>query len=149
MYEDANFIRLAANALRWVAKETNERRYVYDLFLSFSSANRDEARKIDEVGQRMGLHIFLDEKAIQAGMIWEETIRHGLLDSRELAVLATDSLESEWVKTEWGAAWALGKPITPIILRINPRDLPDRLKQRQWIDYHKVEGFLNVLRGRG
>jgi hypothetical protein len=82
--------------------------------------------------------------------IWDEVIRQGLLNSRELAVLATsESLGSEWVKTEWGAAWVLGRLITPIILRLNPRDLPDRLKQRQWIDFHKYVDFLRVLQGRG
>jgi len=149
-YDDPNFTKLTANALRWVTKETNERAYEYDLFLSFSSLNRDEAREIEKTGREMGLRVFLDEKVIQPGVIWDEVIRQGLLNSRELAVLATpESLESEWVKTEWGAAWVLGRLITPIILRLNPRDLPDRLKQRQWIDFHKYVDFLKVLQGRG
>jgi hypothetical protein len=150
MYEDPNFIRFAANAVRWVAKETNERQYAHALFLSFSSLNRAEAREIEKCGREMGLRIFMDKKAIQPGVIWEEAIRQGLLNSRELAVLATpESLKSEWVMTEWGAAWVLGRPITPIILRLNPRDLPGCLKQREWVDYHEYEDFLNVLQGRG
>jgi hypothetical protein len=133
-----------------VAKETNERAYEYDLFLSFSSINRDEARAIETRGRQMGLRVFLDEKAIEPGAVWEEVIRQGLLSSRELAVLARpQSLDSEWVKTEWGAAWVLGRTITPIILRLDPRDLPSRLQQRQWIDYHRFDEFLTALRGRG
>ena len=46
MYDDLNFLKVAANAVRWVAKETNERTYEYDLFLSFSSTNREEVRAI-------------------------------------------------------------------------------------------------------
>ena len=42
----------------------------------------------------------------------------------------------------------LGRTITPIIL-LDPRSLPDRLKQRQWIDYHQFEEFLQTLQGRG
>lgn len=149
MYGDPNFLKVAANAARWVAKETNERAFEYDLFLSFSSTNRDEAREIEQRAEAMGVRVFLDEKTIEPGVIWEEVIRQGLLNSRELAVLATpQSLESEWVKTEWGAAWVLGRTITPIILRLDPRDLPDRLKQRQWIDYHRFEEFLQALQGR-
>lgn len=82
-------------------------------------------------------------------MVWDEVIRQGLLNSRELAVLATrESLESEWVKTEWGAAWVLGRMITPIVFRLDPRDLPDLLRQRQWIDYHRFEEFLRALKDR-
>lgn len=150
MYADSNFLRVAANAARWVAKETNERTFEYDLFLSFSSTNRDEARAIERRAEALGIRVFLDEKAIGPGAVWEAVIRQGLLNSRELAVLATpESLESEWVKTEWGAAWVLGRTITPIILRLDPRALPDRLRQRQWIDYHRFEEFLQALQGRG
>ncbi len=150
MYDNPNFVKVATNAVRWVAKETNERAYEYDLFLSFSSMNRDEARAIETRAGEMGLRVFLDEKAIQPGVVWDEVIRQGLLNSRELAVHATpQSLESEWVKTEWGAAWVLGRMITPIILRLDPRDLPERLKQPQWIDYHRFEEFLRVLQCRG
>jgi hypothetical protein len=148
MYDDPNFLKVAANAVRWLAKETNERTFEYDLFLSFSSTNRDEARAIEKRAEVMGLRVFLDEKAIEPGTIWEKVIRQGLLDSRELAVLATpQSIVSEWVMTEWGAAWVLGRTITPIILRLDPRDLPDRLKQWQWIDYHRFEQFLQALQG--
>lgn len=148
-YDDPNFIKFAANAVRWIAKETDERTYEYDLFLSFSSTNRDEVRLIETSAREMGLRVFLDEKAIEPGEVWAEVIRQGLLNSRELAVLATpQSLESEWVRTEWGAAWVLGRTITPIILRLDPRDLPDRLKQRQWIDYHRFQDFLTALAER-
>jgi hypothetical protein len=138
------------NAVRWVAKETNERAYEYDLFLSYSSMNRDEARAIETRAGEMDVRVFMDEKAIHPGEVWDEVVRQGLLNSRELALLATaQSLESEWVTTEWGAAWGLGRMITPIILRIDPRELPQRLKQRQWIDYHRFEEFLRVLQLRG
>lgn len=148
-YADKNVLRVVANAVRWLAKETSERTFEYDLFLSFSSTNRDEARAIESRAAELGLRVFLDEKAIEAGAVWEEVIRQGLLNSRELAVLATpQSLESEWVMTEWGAAWVLGRTVTPIILRLDPRNLPGRLKQRQWIDYHNFEDFLKALLGR-
>jgi hypothetical protein len=150
MYDDPTFLRLVSNAVLWVTKETSERAYDYDLFLSFSSLNRDEAREVEKTGKEMQLRIFMDERVINAGVIWDEVIRQGLLNSREMAVLVTpESLQSEWVTTEWGAAWVLGRLITPIILRLNPRDLPERLKQRQWIDFHKYLDFLKVLQGRG
>jgi hypothetical protein len=150
MYADPNFVRLAANAIWWLTKETDEREFESDLFLSFSSLNRDEARVIEHCAVGIGLRVFMDEKQIQPGAIWDEVIRRALVGSRELAVLASpDGLESEWVKTEWGAAWVLGRAITPILFRLDPRLLPERLKQRQWVDFHRHAEYLEVVKGRG
>jgi TIR domain/Trehalose utilisation len=146
-YSNPNFVRLVANAIRWVTKETSERDFKYDLFLSYSSRNRDEARTIQESAR--GLSVFMDEKDIQPGAIWDDVIRNALMASRELAVLASpDSLDSEWVQTEWGAAWVLGRTITPILFRVDPRQLPDRLKQRQCIDFHRHAEYLEMIRVR-
>ena len=87
---------------------------------------------MEKRAEEMGLRVFLDEKANRARSNLGASDRQGLLNSRDLAVLATpQSLESEWVKTEWGAAWVLGRTITPIILQLDPRNLPERLKQCQ------------------
>ena len=50
--------------MRWVTKETNERRYRFDLFLSFSSRNRDQGRLIVAAAERLGLTIYQDEKIL-------------------------------------------------------------------------------------
>ena len=105
IYGDPNFVQFAANAVRWVTKETNERQYQFDLFLSFSSQNRDQARAIVQAAEALGLTIFQDEKNIPPGAVWADEIRQALINSREMVVLASpNSLVSEWVQTEWGAA---------------------------------------------
>jgi Trehalose utilisation/TIR domain len=119
IYGDSNFVQFAANALRWVTKETNERQYQFDLFLSFSFQNRDQARAIVQVAEALGLTIFQDEKSISPGAVWAEEIRQALINSREMVLLASPaSLVSEWVQTEWGAAWVLQRTITPILLMV-------------------------------
>ena len=150
MYSDPNFVRLAANAMRWVTKETNERRYRFDLFLSFSSRNRDQGRLIVAAAERLGLTIYQDEKNIQSGAIWAEEIRAALVESREMALLASpDAMRSEWVQTEWGAAWVLRRTITPILHQMPAEDLPERLRQRQVIDFYRYEEYLQEVRERG
>ncbi len=150
MYENPHFLRLSSNTVRWLAKLTDESQWTYDVFLTYSSRNRDQAREIKDCGDTMGVRIFLDEREIEDGDIWDETIRAALQGSRELALLATkDSLKSEWVMTEWGAAWVLQRRITPLLYRCDVDDLPDRLRQYQALDWHNYEAFLTRVRQRG
>jgi hypothetical protein len=111
MYADPQFLRLASNAIRWTAKLTNESQWDFDLFLSYSSRNREQAREIKACGDRMAVRIFMDEREIEGGDIWEEVIRAALFGSRELALLATkDGLKSEVGDDRMGSS--LG-PTTP------------------------------------
>ena len=149
IYDDPNFVQFAANTVRRVTKETNERQYQFDLFLSFSSQNRDQARAIVQAAETVELTIFQDEKNIPPGAIWAEEIRQALMNSREMALLASPtSLVSEWVQTEWGAAWVLQRTITPILLMVAPDQLPERLRQRQAVIYGEHQAYLEAVRDR-
>lgn len=148
-YGDPNFIRFAANATRWVAKETHERDYQFDLFLSYSTKDRAQADVIMAAAGALRLTIFQDRKDIEYGEVWAEEIRLALMNSREIALLASPSaMASEWVQTEWGAAWALQRTITPILLMMPPNQLPARLQSRQAVIYGDHQGYLETVRRR-
>jgi len=147
LYQDPNFLLLTANAIRWTSKRTNDSQYAYDLFLSFSSRNKDQAREVYADAVALGLRVFMDEREVDPGEEFSEVIRQALVGSREMALLATaDSLKSEWVTTEWGAAWALQRKITPILYRCNTDSLPERLRQKQAIDFRGHAIYLEALR---
>jgi hypothetical protein len=149
MYGNPNFIRFATNAVRWVAKETNERDYEFDLFLSYSTKDSDQAAVIMQVAEALGVRVYRDRKEVDYGDVWAEEIRLGLINSREIALLASPSaMASEWVQTEWGAAWAMERTITPILLMMPPDKLPARLQQRQAVIYGDHQGYLERVRDR-
>lgn len=101
------------------------------------------------VAEELGLTVFQDEKDVEPGAVWAEEIRRALINSREMALLASPtSLVSEWVQTEWGAAWAMNRTITPILSMLAPHQLPDRLRQRQAVIYGEHEPFLEAVRDR-
>ena len=63
--------------------------------------------------------------------------------------LYAQSANSDWVKREFGAAWALNKLITPILLNLDISDLPPWLNSRQacWIqDIEEI--YITELRDR-
>lgn len=108
----------------------------YDIFLSYSSADTIEARQIYELIFAAGGKAFLSEKHLKAGEDFAEAIRKALINSSELwLLLSRSSLKSEWVISEWGAAWALDKPIIPILLQCEASDAPDRIRKLQCIDF--------------
>src|SRR5262249_15403011 len=150
MYGDPNFIRFAANAARWLAKETHEQDFQFDLFLSYSTKDRDQAATVVAAAEALGLTIFQDRKDIEYGEVWAKEIRLALMSSREIALLASPSaMASEWVQTECGAAWALQRTITPIMLMMPPAQLPARLQQRRAVIYGDHQAYLEaVLRRR-
>jgi hypothetical protein len=149
-YANSHFLRLASNAIRWTAKLSNESEWAYDVFLSYSSKNRDQAREMKRCADQMGVRIFMDEREIEGGERWEEEIRAALAGSRELALLATrEALKSEWVTTEWGAAWVLQRRITPLLYRCDVDDLPGRMQRVQAVDWHTYEAYLSRVVERG
>jgi len=119
----------------------------FDVFLSYSSADKDEARVISEMLTSEEVTVFLSEKSIDAGAVWENRIRDALKRCNSFLILITpNSLRSEWVSTEWGAAWILGKQIFPVLFRCRPEELPRRLQAYQCVDFHQVRVCLQSIR---
>jgi len=116
----------------------------YDVFLSYSSHDKDEARKIyGKVGQ-VGKKCFLAEKSILPGDTFTDKIRDALNASKEVWILLSPaSIKSAWVTRERDIAWGLRKLIVPILLRCSHADLPDILKNTHAIDYHNIDSLIS------
>jgi hypothetical protein len=148
-YANTNILCIIEHAVRWLNRELNESEYAFDLFLSFSSADKTEAQKLNNAALANKLKVFMSEKDLKSGDVWDEKIRQALFSSREMAVLVTPtSLKSEWVITEWGIAWALQKRITPVLLRCNVNQLPDRLRRYEARDLHEMDLYIQEILSR-
>jgi hypothetical protein len=110
----------------------------FDVFISHASADSNEANQIHDAIVAAGGRAFLAGKNLRPGEDFAEEIRQALVSSRELWLLVSpNSLGSNWVLSEWGAAWALGKKIVPVLHRCSPEQLPDRIRRLQCIDFYK------------
>jgi len=82
--------------------------FEHDVFLSYSFEDKDEARQLHDTLFAAGLRCFMAETNVRAGDQIGQKIRDALLASREVCLLCSKAtLKSEWVTTEWGAAWVL------------------------------------------
>ena len=119
--------------------------YKYDVFISYSSLDQEQANILYNAVKDAGRQPFLSAKDLAPGQDFAEEIRKQLAASRELWMLVTpNSLRSEWVLTEMGAAWVLEKKIVPILHRCRPDELPDKLRRLHCTDLYKVSDLINV-----
>ena len=127
-------------------QQARNARYDYDVFLSHSSDDTDAANMLHDKIVDAGHKVFMAPKILKPGDDFAEEIRLALHGSRELWLLVSpSSAKSEWAISEWGAAWALGKRIVPILHRCAPDSLPSRLAKLHCIDLHRCEELIQLL----
>lgn len=115
----------------------------FTVFLSYDARDQNEANQIYEAIVAAGGKAFLAEKSLKPGDDFAETIKNALRTSRELWLLVSpNSLKSDWVVSEWGAAWALDKKIVPILHRCGPESLPDRIRRLHCIDFYRYRDLV-------
>lgn len=118
----------------------------YDVFLSYSTSNRDKVRIIYDFLTEKKINVFMSEKKIQPSSNWEEVIKEALKGSKLICVIASpESLESDWVKTEADSAWFIGTPILPILYHCSIKDLPEKLRRYQSLDYDEYPKIIDTL----
>ncbi len=92
-----------------------------------------------------GLRLYMARKELQPGDDFAEEIRNALVGAAQLWMPVTpESLKSEWVISEWGAAWALDKRIVPILFRCSLDDLPNRLRRLECVDFHEYQMLIDT-----
>lgn len=88
------------------------------VFVSHSGIKEDMAfaRKLGKLlVQRLNAHAFTTHE-LSLGENWETKLRNELRQADVvLVLLSRDSVSSKWVLHELGAAWAMHKPIIPVV----------------------------------
>ncbi len=86
------------------------------VFLSYAAPDRAYASKLRRLlSQRPNVRVFTME-TLSAGEDWESKLKEELSQCEVFIVLLSpSSVGSNWILHELGAAWALSKPIVPIV----------------------------------
>jgi nucleoside 2-deoxyribosyltransferase len=101
------------------------KRQTVKVFISHSNVDTVFARHVRNLlVQRVNAEVFTTED-LSAGEKWESKLRNELSSTDVVVALLTPtSVGSSWVLHEIGAAWALKKPIIPVVTR---RDVLNRM----------------------
>jgi hypothetical protein len=124
--------RHAVQASLTAANQRNSENFAHDVFLSYASKNHNVAEELKTLLEKAGISCFMASIDINAGDVWEHEIKQALVGAREvLIVLTQESIKSSWVLIEAGAAWSLGKRITPCMFSANTDDIPEPISKHQ------------------
>jgi hypothetical protein len=119
-----------------------------NVFISYSHHDKNFAKDIAERLEKRRITYFFAEK-LDAGEVFEDKIRNSLRLCKEVFVLISpNAIKSKWIYVECGAAWALGKHISPIRLVRSPGTLPDIFRSRQCKDFEQIDEVIDACRNR-
>lgn len=118
----------------------------YDIFISYSHRDSQLANSLYSKFNTAGLRCFLAEKDIAAADKWENKIRDVLRASQRILLLITpNSKDSHWVVAEAGAAWALDKPLIPVLAYVDSSELITPIASYQARRIHTPEEIENLV----
>ncbi len=117
------------------------KRQTVKVFISHSNVDTIFARHVRNLlVQRVNAEVFTTED-LSAGEKWEPKLRNELSSTDVVVALLTPtSVGSSWVLHEIGAAWALKKPIIPVVTRRDVLNkMPVSLERAHIIELADVE----------
>ncbi len=119
------------------------------IFICHSSHDKWVAKQVSKQLKELGFNTFLDEKNIATGDSIDDSIQGQLKDCYELLIIVSQSsLKSHWVFVEIGGAKALGKRIVPILLHVEPNEIPQPIAQHLARDINTIDSYYEELTRR-
>ena len=117
-----------------------------DVFVSYSRADSDLGRKLNDALQAQGKTTWFDQESIASGSDFQREIYRGIENSNNfLFIISPNSVKSPYCADEVEYAQKLNKRIVTILHRaVNPVDLHPVLAAVQWIDFNQRDGEFSV-----
>jgi WD40 repeat protein len=114
-----------------------------EVFISYSRADSDFARNLNEGLQSQGKTTWFDQESIASGADFQQEIYHGIEQADNfLFIMSPNSVGSPYCGDEVAYAQKLNKRIVTILHRaVDLTDLPSALAAIQWIDFSKEDYF--------
>ena len=113
-----------------------------DIFISYSSKDRQQAEQLTELLASAGLSVWIDKQGIDAATSWSGEISKAIEDCKALVLLLSlTSIASENVRKEVSLAAERKKKILPLDLEpvTLPHDFAYHLAGIQRIDQHLAD----------
>ncbi|MBO0611735.1 TIR domain-containing protein [Thiothrix fructosivorans] len=114
---------------------------MHDIFLSYSTKDRERLQPLFQALERQGWSVFWDHRTINIGDHWSKKINHAIRTSKCVVVVwSTASVDSEWVLEEANVA-KQRNVLLPI--QIDSVDIPVGFTMRQTGDFVSWKADVN------
>lgn len=121
----------------------------YKVFISSTVKDIDLARDLAQRIKGVGVKVYSVEKNAVAGESIVKKINRDLRDADEVIILLTDSsINNPGLISEIGAAFGLGKQVTPVVLGVGTGEIPSIIKQMNYIKYDQLSKYISNLERR-
>jgi hypothetical protein len=121
----------------------------FDVFVSYAHSDGEFVATLLSRLEDENIHAFAD-RSIKPGDDWLLRLEAALKESQVILFLITpNSLRSNWVNAEAGAAWILKKRVIPVLLDADPSQLFDLLRTHQAHNLHnpqRIDDLITYLR---
>ena len=114
-----------------------------DVFVSYSRADSEFARKLNDSLQIFGKLTWFDQESIATSSAdFQQEIYRGIeVSDNFLFILSPEAVNSEYCADEVEYAAKLNRRVITVLHRpVNPADLHPELAKVQWLDFNKNEG---------
>jgi WD40 repeat protein len=117
-----------------------------DVFISYSRADSDLARKLNDALQLQGKTTWFDQESIASGSDFQQEINQGIEASDNfLFIISPRSVNSPYCNSEVEYAASLNKRfITVLHKEVKTKDLHPELAKVQWIDFNRNQKDFNA-----
>jgi hypothetical protein len=117
--------------------------------LSHSSQDTYIARHVRDRIKKMNVEVWLDAVDLTGGEVVGTVVLEEIRRSDELLVLVSAaSMKSHWVIAEIGIAMGTNKYITPMLVSLEPSDLPSPIRDRNPRTLDELNVYLEELQAR-
>ncbi|NEO51989.1 MAG: TIR domain-containing protein [Okeania sp. SIO3B5] len=115
---------------------------VLDVFVSYSRADSDFARQLNDALQTQGKTTWFDQESIATGTDFQQEIYRGIEQSDNfLFIISPESVNSPYCADEVEYAKSLNKRFVTVLHRkVNPAELHPELAKVQWLDFNQYGG---------
>lgn len=113
-----------------------------DVFVSYSRADSDFVRKLNDTLQIQGKTTWFDQESIASGTDFQQEIYRGIESANNfLFIISPNSVNSPYCADEVEYALQLNKRFVTVLYReVEPTTLHPGLARVQWIDFRKHKG---------
>jgi hypothetical protein len=123
------------------------------IFVSHSSKDSEAGKALVDLLSRAFpqledqiLYTSMQSSGLPSGAKIPETLQQGLNESDiVIGIISSNSLDSDWVLFELGAAWGMQKLVIPLLCNIKHEYLPRPLRERNAVKAHDRGDILQML----
>ncbi len=117
-----------------------------DVFISYSRADSDLARKLNDALQLQGKTTWFDQESIASGSDFQQEINRGIkISDNFVFIISPRSVNSPYCNSEVEYAASLNKRCVTVLHReVDTNDLHPELAKVQWIDFNSNDKDFNA-----